>query len=77
MPDLGSSERFEILADLFRRRYGFLPPGKYQSPACPVDYELRQVRWNEWINSDLPLEDAIKRIARLEEKIEKMEANND
>lgn len=52
------NKKYEILADLFYRKYGFLPPGKDNRLPLPVD---EKERWDLWLDFLKEINNEIKR----------------
>jgi hypothetical protein len=67
-------ERFEIIGDLYYRRFHCLRPGKDEAPEAyrnsNSDENIEQFR--DWLAKHA-FDDALKRILELEEKIRKLE----
>lgn len=49
-PDEDPVQRFERIAEEFRRDTGFLRPGKSEPPGYAMDEVERQAAWEKWVN---------------------------
>lgn len=71
-------ERFEAVGELYRRRFGYLRPGKDESPMVyrgqNADRENVE-RFSEWIRT-LAFDDAIDRIVALEARLEELQQDD-
>jgi hypothetical protein len=73
---VNANERFEIIGELYARRFGYLRPGKDQSAASGLDSMSAEnvERFHKWFGSPDAFEDALACIGRLNEYITSLEA---
>jgi fructose/tagatose bisphosphate aldolase len=72
---LNANEFFEIVGELYERRYRKLRPGKSVSPMSDQahePYEENVKRFKEWVDGPLAFNDAIERIGVLERARERL-----
>lgn len=59
--NINELERFEVLGDLYYKRFGRLRPGKFEAPATGIDSsdELNRREFDNWIRSGQALYDVL------------------
>lgn len=72
---LNANEFFEIVGELYHGRYRRLRPGKSESPFSGHDSsdEDNVKQFKDWVQGPLAFNDAIERIAKLQDKIRDLE----
>lgn len=75
MKDLDANTRFETIGDLYYLRFGWLRPGKSEPLATMRDSNSEEnvLRFEKWTQDGSAFEDAIKKIAFLEQQLEQLE----
>ena len=68
---MNASDRFEINADLYHRRFGQLAPGKNEAAAMHLDSMSPDNReqYDTWMASGLAWKDALERISFLQDRL--------
>lgn len=70
---MNANERFEIIGELYHLRYRRLRPGKDDPLANSSDPDNVD-EFRKWVTSSVAFDDAIEMIARLNERVEKLES---
>lgn len=77
MAELNSSDRYEIVAELYRRQFGELAPGKDRSPLAGCqsaeEAEENRERWLGWLATTQPLERSLEKIHCMQHQAEQRE----
>lgn len=74
---LNANEFFEIVGELYHDRYRRLRPGKSESPHSGHNSsdEDNVKQFKEWVNGPLAFNDAIEKIAKVQDKVRDLEAH--